>query len=108
MSYTKHHCIIIIGGQGDLKKISKIAKGIFAEQMVSPIIASPVNMTRSLYIAPDGSGEGWDTSNEYDKKRESFYTAISELLPFVRAAEIIIEQDDVFSIRNIEKVVTDA
>lgn len=108
MSYTKHHCIIFIGCTDELKKIRKIAREMFNPKMVSTIIKSPVNITRSLYIGPDGSGEGWNTSNEYDKKRESFYKAIKDFLPFVYAAEIIIEQDNIFGIKNIKEEDTDA
>jgi formate-dependent phosphoribosylglycinamide formyltransferase (GAR transformylase) len=104
MSYTRHHCIIIVGIQlSHLRKIQKIAKEIFYPQMVSPVMCSPTNGYRSLYIAPDGSNQGWDTSNEFDARREEFYTAIKDFDHLFYITEVTIDQEGKHSVRKINR-----
>jgi len=104
MSMEKHHCIILIGSEGELKKAKKIAASYFPKHfMVSGIIHSPVNGVTSLYIAPDGSGDGWATSNEYDKLREHFYLDLIRETPSLSIAEVALPENGNYTVRNVRK-----
>src|SRR5215213_3203028 len=82
MGYIRHHSIIVTAGNPkDINRAHKAANTIlntvFAEHpfgpgegMLSPILTSLVNGYRSFFIAPDGSKEGWSTSELGDKARE--------------------------------------
>lgn len=72
MGYIRHHAIVVTSWNDIKLKVAHVyAKGVFGET-VSEIIDSPVNSYQSFFIAPDGSKEGWQPSNEGDKKRELF------------------------------------
>lgn len=40
--------------------------------LVSPIISGVINQYASFFVAPDGSKEGWDASDNGDTAREEF------------------------------------
>lgn len=42
------------------------------QRLVSPLVQSVTNGYYSFFIAPDGSKEGWDTSDKGDKVRDKF------------------------------------
>lgn len=71
MGYIKHDAIILTAW--DEERMAKIhAKAQETGLPVSEIVKSPVNGYRSFFIAPDGSKEGWDASDEGDRRRETF------------------------------------
>lgn len=84
MGTLKEHAIIVTGYYGDhIEEAHAIAEEIFdvgrffpfadAEAtLVSPIIDSMVNSVRTFFVAPDGSKEGWSTSDTGDACREEF------------------------------------
>lgn len=47
--------------------------------MVSPLIPSVANGYHTLFIAPDGSKEGWGESNDCNKRRAEFIAKLQEL-----------------------------
>ena len=47
-------------------------KEIFNGQLVSELVKGVINDQCSFFIAPDGSKEGWETSQECDVMRETF------------------------------------
>lgn len=68
----RHHSIIVCSWNEELlATIHSDAITIFGDQ-VSSIVKSKMNTYCSFFIAPDGSKEGWEDSNEGDKKRNEF------------------------------------
>jgi hypothetical protein len=82
MGTLKEHAIIITGYYGDhIDEAHAKATELFHadrffpfsngdQTLVTPIIESMVNKTRTFAIVPDGSKEGWDTSDEGDNARD--------------------------------------
>jgi hypothetical protein len=55
----------------DLRHAHMKAVEIFHGRLVSPIIKGVVNRYGSFFVAPDGSFEGWNHSDEGDANREA-------------------------------------
>lgn len=82
MGYERDNAFIVSGRFGDwIDKAHAEAERIFNQEeeafgdpwdVVSPILTSPVNGVRSFFVAPDGSKEGWDTSDIGDARRAEF------------------------------------
>lgn len=74
MSYLCHHAIIVTGsldaGPFLLQAHAK-AMRLFTSH-VSPLVHSTVNGIASFFVAPDGSKEGWNMSDEGDRQRAEF------------------------------------
>ena len=84
MGVIKHNCIIVTDWKRDELKLShEKAIEVFGE-MVSPIVQSPYNGYLSFFIASDGSKEGWEDSDVYDKKRREFCDFLDDnFIPFI-------------------------
>lgn len=83
MGYIRHNAIVVTGGgypeaQQKLKEAHQKANQLF-NPLVSPIILGVSNGSASFFVAPDGSKEGWDTSNHYDTKRKELADFIDQL-----------------------------
>jgi hypothetical protein len=87
MSHPRHHTIVVTGAYPQKtdeggehwtdiarEKALEIFGGTKSRwaPLISPVLASPYNDVRSFFIAPDGSGEGWDASDEGDSLRDQF------------------------------------
>jgi hypothetical protein len=98
MGIVNHNAIIVTGVHEEGAKAShKIAcelfgedvligppsSGVFGRNLVSPIIESTSNSYFSFFIAPDGSKEGWPTSNSYDNRREEFMRRVDDRSAYV-------------------------
>lgn len=70
MGYIAHHAIIVTGEE-EAVQIAR-EKAISLELCCSEIVRSWYNGYTSFLIAPDGSKEGWDTSNEQQARREEW------------------------------------
>jgi hypothetical protein len=75
MGFIKHNAIIVTGEKGDVFKANKKACKIFKKYLknntlVSEVIPGVANNQYSFLIAPDGSKEGWENSNNADIARE--------------------------------------
>ncbi len=81
MGYRRHHTIVCSGvdfGEAknklsikvDIKDAHKKAAEIFF--YVSPLSPKTTNDYRSFFIPPDGSKEGWETSDKENENREKF------------------------------------
>jgi len=69
MGYMRHHAICISSwNRKELLKVHNKAKKIF-NHLATEIVDSTINSESSFFIAPDGSKEGWEESNLYNKKR---------------------------------------
>ena len=72
MGYIKHNAIIVTSWGDDINKAKIKADKIFGEEFVSEVIESKVNGDKSFFIPPDGSKEGWESSDEGDMNRAEF------------------------------------
>jgi hypothetical protein len=84
MGYIKHNTIIVTGWQNEKvlesrnKAIEIFGKNFDQEpnvkggELVSEIIEGVANGQLSFFIAPDGSKEGWKTSQNGDDARREF------------------------------------
>jgi hypothetical protein len=72
MGYVKHNAIIVTSWDEKIKKVHAKALSIFDGDLVSEIVFGKTNGERGFFITPDGSKEGWDTSEECDVSRKSF------------------------------------
>lgn len=81
MGYIRHRAIVVTGtydgwaGRAHAKA-EELARehgiGGYAERLVSPLLGPSVNDTESFFVAPDGSKEGWEMSDEGDAFRDAF------------------------------------
>ena len=72
MGIIKHHAIVVTSDIDEIIKEAHIqAKSIFKDR-TSEILNSEANGYKTFFIAPDGSKEGWETSNEGDRQRARF------------------------------------
>lgn len=91
MGYIKHHTIVVTcQDKVHLKAAQKKAKKIFKEafknngllasgdRLVSNIVQGLANAQDSFFIAPDGSKEGWDTSDFGNDARAEFLDWLSK------------------------------
>ncbi len=82
MGYMRHHVIIVTGIDIDdrTERAHKIARDIFP--VVSSILKSQMNGYKSFFIPPDGSKEGWEESDEGDKRRDRFIEQLKKHLAY--------------------------
>lgn len=88
MGYIKHNAIVVTGSRwrepyhpGEATEIDDahaVATAIFPEGHVSEVLGPVTNSTFSFFVAPDGSKEGWDGSNEGDERRDEFVRWLDE------------------------------
>lgn len=65
MGYIRHHAIVLTGGDYRRDQLEQArAKAVELGCAVSEIVASPINGYLSFFVAPDGSKEGWEGSEE--------------------------------------------
>lgn len=83
MGYMCHHAVLVTSWSEDLAKVAHakaielapiepFTNGVNFDGLVSPLIGSVVNTYFSFFIAPDGSKEGWVTSDMGDRWRTAF------------------------------------
>lgn len=70
MGYMCHHAIVVTSWQHDLLEQAR-AKAVELGMSVSEITPEVTNGYRSFFVAPDGSKEGWDTSDNGDAARDA-------------------------------------
>ncbi len=73
MGMIVHNAIMVTEcSESCMEKAYTKAKEIFGD-LCSEIINSPFNGYQSFFIAPDGSKEGWEDSDIFDRKRGDFF-----------------------------------
>jgi len=77
MGYIRHHAIVVTSYGETTKLAQDKAKEIFGTN-VSEIVNSNVNGYQSFFVAPDGSKEGWEESEQGDKDRALFIEFIEQ------------------------------
>lgn len=73
MGYMRHHAVVVT--TTDVNRIGEArtkALSLFEAAQVSPICSPECNGYHSFFVAPDGSKEGWDRSDEGDAARAAF------------------------------------
>lgn len=75
MGWIRHHAIVVTGTYDHDKYILVAhaeAKRLFGGTRcaVSPVTLAAQNGTRSFFVAPDGSKEGWEESDDADLARK--------------------------------------
>jgi len=78
MGYIKHHAIVIASFDEELILKAHTKANELCEGLVSELISYRINGGKSFFIAPDGSKEGWDESNQMNESRESFIDWVNE------------------------------
>ena len=77
MGYIRHHAIIVTSAdQAALKRAHAKALEIFKD--IASFISEFVNGYASFLIAPDGSKEGWEHSDQGDAARDTFITWLEQ------------------------------
>lgn len=76
MGWIRHHAIVVTAFDDNINEIHSKAKEIFPT--VSKILKSRTNGYTSIFIPPDGSKEGWETSNLFDDKRDEFIAYLQD------------------------------
>lgn len=68
MGYMRHHAIVLTSWSTEhLNNAHNKATDL--GMLVTPITKGAVNGYRSFLVAPDGSKEGWDESEDGDRRR---------------------------------------
>ncbi len=96
MGIINHNIIVVTGSVADVKRAHAIALAEFDlvkvnrglspaheqdwAKLVSPIIGEGIciNDHSSFFVAPDGSKEGWGTSDSFDEARDNFHKALEQ------------------------------
>lgn len=84
MGYMCHHAVLVTSWDRKLTELARNkaielapegepwSPNVDFKDLVSPIVGSVVNGYSSFFIAPDGSKEGWETSDQGDAWRAAF------------------------------------
>jgi len=89
MGYMRHHCIVVTSwNEKLLEEAHTVAKEFFQvtpnpgfpDKKISEITPSSINGYASFLIAPDGSKEGWNTSDKGNEARDNFIAWIKSKL----------------------------
>lgn len=98
MGYIRHHAIIVTSWDDEkLFMAHAKAKEIFGE-LVSEKIEGQINGFTSSFVAPDGSKEGWQHSDEGDENRKKFIAFLDdETFGSVRFVELYYGDDNMES-----------
>lgn len=83
MGYINHHAIVVTGdsypdAEIAFRKAYEKAKELLGD-LVSDVVKGKKNGYQSFFVAPDGSKEGWDLSDEHDLKRQELMNFIDSL-----------------------------
>lgn len=103
MGYIKHHAIVITGY--DDAKINKVRDKIcqildtefgedVSDTMVTPILSARTNGYLTFFVGPDGSKEGWETSNNGDSAREKIKSLLAKPKNYHDFAELYYGEDN--------------
>lgn len=94
MGYIKHHGIAVTSCIDELiKEAHAKAKSVFKE-LTSEILNSETNGYKSFFIAPDGSKEGWQTSNNSNDARNAFLDWFKDSDNYCDYIEVVFGGDD--------------
>lgn len=83
MGYINHHAIVVTGdsypyAEVAFRKAYEKGKELLGD-LVSDVVKSKTNGYQSFFVAPDGSKEGWDLSDEHDARGEKLMDFIDSV-----------------------------
>lgn len=79
MGYMRHHSILVsVWSKDRADEIYERAKCEFGDEMVTMNSKPLTNGYWIIHVMPDGSKEGWDTSDEFDESRDRFVEYLDE------------------------------
>lgn len=90
MRNIRHHSIIVtVNDKGTLEELRKKISEVYVKNMeakngfllISPTIPSLINNFFSFFIAPDGSKEGYDASDDADRVRKLVIELLKKYQP---------------------------
>jgi len=90
MGLTAHNAIVVVGTDvvaiyGARRKAVEIFGGTEDGGPVSEIVGPTANNTCSFFVAPDGSKEGWASSDEGDINRHLFIDYLRAVADYSRS-----------------------
>lgn len=90
MGTIRHHGIVVTGDDVEIESARELAVKTFlnTKHFVTEVTNVAVNGYASFFVAPDGSKEGWNNSNEGDIARAQFFGELKRLKLYVDAVEI--------------------
>ena len=95
MGYIKHNAMVLTSWEGGhIQQAHKAANEILGDEIVSDLVGPLANGQRSFFIAPDGSKEGWQESDDYDSKRNAFIAWLKEKNLYVEWVHLSIGSDN--------------
>lgn len=101
MGYYRNHSIVVSSNSDPeysekdyLKEAQEEAKRIFGKEYISEILGPFTNGIRSFFVAPDGSKEGWDTGDVFDKYRDIFTNALRASKGYLDWVEVQFGDDE--------------
>ncbi len=111
MGYIKHHSIIVTGWdekkmlKAQNKAVKLFTKHLGEPQLISSLVTSNTNGQVTFFIAPDGSKEGWETSNNGDTARCEFIDYLNTKQPYLDYVELKFggDETDICSITRRNK-----
>lgn len=77
MGHMRHHAIVVTTWNHELIDQAH-AKAVELGMSVSNVTSEVTNGFRSFLVAPDGSKEGWDQSDQGDQQRDAFIEWLDE------------------------------
>lgn len=78
MGYKRHHAILVTTWDKEKATLAhQKAQEIFGD-LVSELSKPVTNSFRSFVVFPDGSNEGWETSDKGDENRANFKTWLDQ------------------------------
>ena len=93
MGYIRHHAIVVTCWEGDQIERAH-CKAIEIGLPVSNVVGPQVNGYSSFFIAPDGSKEGWEDSEDGNEKREAFKAWLPGDCSYCEWVEVAYGHDD--------------
>jgi len=99
MGYHVHHAIVVTSWQPEAVEQAHAAamRHFDGVAPVTPIVASRSNGYTSFMIAPDGSKEGWESSDAGDSARSAWMEEVQQWYPrgiYVEWAELAFGGDE--------------
>lgn len=86
MGHWCQHAIVVTSYGVHVVRAHRKATELFGF-LVSPVVDSKRNGYKSFFVAPDGSKEGWDASNQMDVARGDFMEW-AQKKPQLKAVEV--------------------
>lgn len=85
MGYSRHHAVIVTASNIYATQFhtvrDKLAQDPVFGRLVSQVISSVTNGKITFFVAPDGSNEGRDRSDQGDRFRDEVISRVSQQVP---------------------------